>query len=157
MRHEDISKSMLQYVTTSRLYISADQGCPGLHCEKHPWFRIDMLHPTASLRTTSASFFLSREFSRGDPVWCRYTRLDTGSSLLCFYRDQSRLKPGMCSLAVVQRTPHAVGSPCALTPPVDPRVPWIPSNPVVRYDVNFKISKTNVSFLTGSLPSPGIG
>eukprot|EP00913_Durusdinium_trenchii_P035707 g33411.t2 len=26
----------------------------------------------------------------------RYTRVDTGSSLLCFYRDQSRLKPGMC-------------------------------------------------------------
>ncbi|CAK9115824.1 unnamed protein product [Durusdinium trenchii] len=25
-----------------------------------------------------------------------YTRVDTGSSLLCFYRDQSRLKPGMC-------------------------------------------------------------
>jgi hypothetical protein len=32
-----------------------------------------------------------------------YTRVDTGSSLLCFYKDAaqkdaSRLKPGMCSL-----------------------------------------------------------
>ena len=28
-----------------------------------------------------------------------YTRVDTGSSLLCFYRDTNRLKPGMCDSA----------------------------------------------------------
>ena len=28
-----------------------------------------------------------------------YTRVDTGSSLLCFYREASRLKPGMCDSA----------------------------------------------------------
>ncbi len=49
-----------------------------------------------------------------------YTRVDTGSSLLCFYREASRLKPGMCDSANLSSW-----------------VPWCPVSPGETWQLPF--------------------